>query len=108
MHAEFNGLKQKNLDENKRVYYIYCFTHQPQLVLVTASKNQGFIVNIVGASCKRKDALLQKYHDHLVKRLENGEIVTRNSKKETSLASPGDTRWVLTLKPYPNFCRCGM
>ncbi|KAI5655138.1 hypothetical protein M9H77_32325 [Catharanthus roseus] len=47
------------------------------------------IVNIVGVSCKIKDALLQKHYDDLVKRLESGEVATGKDKnQETSLALP--------------------
>jgi hypothetical protein len=35
----------------------------------------------MSASCKKKDALLQKHYDHMGQR------------QETSLARPGDTRW---------------
>jgi hypothetical protein len=48
----------------------------------------------VSGSCKKKDALLQKHHDHMVSLLENGEILPgRGQHQETSLARPGDTRW---------------
>ncbi|KAI5669067.1 hypothetical protein M9H77_18920 [Catharanthus roseus] len=89
MRGELNGLKQKILDENKYAYYIHCFAHQLQLVLVATSKKNAHIVNIVGASCKRKDALLQKQYNDLVKSLESGEIATGKGKnQETSLARP--------------------
>ncbi|KAI5649156.1 hypothetical protein M9H77_35161 [Catharanthus roseus] len=104
MRGELNGLKQKILDENKYAYYIHCFAHQLQLVLVATSKKNAHvcsffqylakIVNTVGASCKRKDALLQKQYNDLVKSLESGETATGKGKnQETSLARPGDTRW---------------
>ncbi|KAI5684159.1 hypothetical protein M9H77_05387 [Catharanthus roseus] len=97
MHGELNGLKQKILDENKYAYYVHCFAHQLQLVLVTTSKKNAFvnsffecvakIVNVVGASCKRKDAFLQKHYDDLLKLLGSGEVVTGKGKnQETSLA----------------------
>ena len=48
----------------------------------------------MSASCKKKDALLQKHHDHLVSQLENGEISSgRGQHQETTLARPGATRW---------------
>jgi hypothetical protein len=48
----------------------------------------------VSAACKKKDALLQKHHDHMVSLLENGDILLgRGQHKETSLARLGDTRW---------------
>ncbi|KAI5677467.1 hypothetical protein M9H77_08417 [Catharanthus roseus] len=97
-----NGLsisKLRGQDENKYAYYIHCFAHQLQLVLVATSKKNAHvcsffeylakIVNTVGASCKRKDALLQKQYDDLVKSLESGEIPTGKGKnQETSLARP--------------------
>uniref|UniRef100_A0ACD5Y9N1 Uncharacterized protein n=1 Tax=Avena sativa TaxID=4498 RepID=A0ACD5Y9N1_AVESA len=50
---------------------------------------------MVSASCKKKDALLQKHHDHLVSMLKNGEILPgRGQHQETSLSKLGDTRWV--------------
>ncbi|KAJ4789045.1 General transcription factor 2-related zinc finger protein [Rhynchospora pubera] len=51
------------------------------------------IVNTVGASCMRKDALLARQHDLLLEKVENGEILTgRGLNQESSLARPGDTR----------------
>jgi hypothetical protein len=48
----------------------------------------------VSASFKKKDALLQKHHDHMVAQLESGDILPgRGQHQETSLARPGDTRW---------------
>ncbi|XP_021984996.2 uncharacterized protein LOC110880864 [Helianthus annuus] len=84
--GELNGLKQKILHENKYAFYIHCFAHQLQLVVVTTSSEYasvsnffdylGRIVNIIGASCKRKDAIRQKQYDDFVKRIEMGEICT--------------------------------
>ncbi|XP_076925796.1 uncharacterized protein LOC143588756 [Bidens hawaiensis] len=80
MRGELNGLKQKNLAENKCAFYIHCFAHQLQLVVVATSSEYASvssffdyltrIVNIVGASCKRKDLIRQKQHDDFVKRIE--------------------------------------
>ncbi|XP_050207612.1 uncharacterized protein LOC126657035 [Mercurialis annua] len=77
---------------------------QLQLVVIAVAKTLpivetsfsylSIIVNTVGASCKRKDALRQSQHDHIVTQLENGEISSgRGMHQETSLARPGDTRW---------------
>ncbi|KAI5682111.1 hypothetical protein M9H77_03339 [Catharanthus roseus] len=77
MRGEFNGLKQKNLDESKHAYYVHCFAHQLQLVLVTTTKKNGHV----------KDVVLQKHYDDLVKCLESGEVATGKGKnQETSLA----------------------
>ncbi|KAJ1298816.1 hypothetical protein BS78_01G482600 [Paspalum vaginatum] len=57
------------------------------------------IVNTVGASCMRKDALLAKHHDVLLEKVENDEIITgRGLNHESNLARPGDTRWGSHLK----------
>ncbi|XP_076885389.1 uncharacterized protein LOC143534904 [Bidens hawaiensis] len=45
------------------------------------------IVNLVGASCKRKDLIRQKQHDDFVKRIETSEVCTGKGKnQEMSLA----------------------
>ncbi|KAH7655857.1 Ribonuclease H-like protein [Dioscorea alata] len=104
MRGEFNGLKTLILKENPFAFYIHCFTHQLQLVVVSVAKiilvvsyffcYINMIVNIVGASCKRKDALLQTHHQKIVERLETGEICSGKGKhQETNLAKAGDTRW---------------
>ncbi|KAI5657293.1 hypothetical protein M9H77_26086 [Catharanthus roseus] len=73
-------------------------------VLVTTTKKNGhvctffeylaMIVNVVGASCKRKDDVLQKHNDDLVKRIESGEVTKGKGKnQETNLARSGNTRW---------------
>jgi hypothetical protein len=57
------------------------------------------IINNVGASCMRKDALQAEHHDVLLEKIENGEIMTgRGLNQESSLARPGDTRWGSHLK----------
>ncbi|XP_076902894.1 uncharacterized protein LOC143557785 [Bidens hawaiensis] len=38
MRGEFNGLKAKFLEENKSSYYVHCFPHQLQLVVVAVVK----------------------------------------------------------------------
>ncbi|XP_076921624.1 uncharacterized protein LOC143583110 [Bidens hawaiensis] len=90
MRGELNGLKQKILAENKCAFYIHCFAHQLQLVVVATSSEYASvssffdyltkIVNIVGASCKRKDLIRQKQHDNFVKRIETGEVCTGKGK----------------------------
>jgi hypothetical protein len=96
-------------DENPYAFYVHCFTHQLQLVVVTVATSTAaiadffnyvpLIVNIVGASCMRKDALLAKHHDMLLEKLESGEIITgKGLNRECSLTRPGDTRWGSHLK----------
>ena len=86
MRGEFNGVQKLIRDENPYAFYVHCFAHQLQLVVVTVSTSSAdiadffnyvpLIVNTVGASCIRKDALLAKHHDVLLEKLENGEITT--------------------------------
>ena len=104
MRGEFNGLKTLILKENPSAKYIHCFAHQLQLVVVNVARNHravsdffsvvSLIVNACGGSCKRMDQLRQIEHDHMVERLESGEISSgRGLNQETSLCRPGDTRW---------------
>ncbi|XP_072149528.1 uncharacterized protein [Setaria viridis] len=104
MRGQFHGLQRLVLNENPYAFYIHCFAHQLQLVVVSVAKCCGStfdffnyvtsIVNVVSASCKRKDQLLQSHHDKLVEQLDSSAIFSgRGKNQETSLARPGDTRW---------------
>jgi hypothetical protein len=80
MRGEFNGLQKLIQDENPYAFYIHCFAHQLQLVVVTVSKCcsslEDFldyvtsIVSSTSASCKRKDLLLHKHCLNLLSKLE--------------------------------------
>ncbi|XP_076959135.1 uncharacterized protein LOC143635134 [Bidens hawaiensis] len=69
MRGKFNGLKALILRDNPSAHYIHCFAHQLQLVIVAVAKKHtgvkefyeslGMVVNTVGASCKRKDMMLE-------------------------------------------------
>ena len=109
MRGEFNGVQKLIRDENPYAFYVHCFAHQLQLVVVIVATSTPaivdffnyvpLIVNTVGASCMRKDALLAKHHDVLLEKLESGEIITgKGLNQECSLARPGDTRWGSHLK----------
>ena len=109
MRGEFNSVQKLIRDENPYAFYVHCFAHQLQLVVVTVATSSPviadffnyvpLIVNTVGASCMRKDVLLAKHHDVLLQKVENGEISTgRGLNQESSLARPGDTRWGSHLK----------
>ncbi|WVZ79851.1 hypothetical protein U9M48_027380 [Paspalum notatum var. saurae] len=109
MKGEFNGVQKLIRDENPYAFYVHCFAHQLQLVVVAVSTSTPaiadffnyvpLIVNTMGASCMRKDALLAKHHDVLLEKVENGEIITgRGLNQESNLARPGDTRWGSHLK----------
>lgn len=104
MRGEFHGLQRRVLDENPYAFYIHCFAHQLQLVVVSVAKccpsvldffsYTSLIVNSVNGSCKRHDQLAQAHHENLVEKLETGQIFTgRGRNQQTNLARPGDTRW---------------
>ncbi|XP_076933981.1 uncharacterized protein LOC143600079 [Bidens hawaiensis] len=44
MRGELNGLKQKFLAENKCAFYIHCFAHQLQLVIVATSSEYASVL----------------------------------------------------------------
>ena len=104
MQGAIHGLKTLILKENSSAYYIHCFAHQLQLALVAVAKNHvqiavlfnivASLLNVVGASCKRKDILRERQLEKIVEACKNGEISSgRGLHQETSLQRPGDTRW---------------
>jgi hypothetical protein len=62
MRGEFNGLRALIMKENNSAYYVHCFAHQLQLVIVAVSKKNddvsdffdmiSLLLNVAGASCK--------------------------------------------------------
>ncbi|XP_030479467.1 uncharacterized protein LOC115696720 [Cannabis sativa] len=84
MRGQWNNLQALILSECPYTYYVHCFAHRLQLVLVTASReailvHQFFtklnsIVNIVGASCKRNDQLKAAQAANIVHLLEIDEL----------------------------------
>ncbi|XP_070665674.1 uncharacterized protein [Malus domestica] len=104
MKGEFNGLKTKILNDQPCAFYVHCFAHQLQLALVAVAKNNvdvntffllaNNVVNNIGASCKRRDALREMQQKELMKALENDSLMTgRGLNQETSLKRAGATRW---------------
>jgi len=104
MRGEFNGVQKLIRDENPYAFYIHCFAHQLQLVVVSVSKccssiedffdYVNMIVSSTSASCKRKDLLIDNHHTIVLNKLESGDISSgRGQHQETSLPRPGDTRW---------------
>ncbi|GJU53370.1 zinc finger MYM-type protein 1-like protein [Tanacetum coccineum] len=86
MRGEFNGLKAKILEENDSAYYVHCFAHQLQLVVVAVAKNHlgvvdffdklSLVTNVVCDSCKRKDILVECEKVRVEKAIGNGEVET--------------------------------
>ena len=104
MRGEFNGLKSLIMKENQAAHYIHCFAHQLQLTFVAVAKNQvdialfftmvSNIVNVVGASCKRRDTIRETQAIKVAQAIDSGEIQSgRGLNQETNLKRAGDTRW---------------
>ncbi|CAL8994453.1 unnamed protein product [Prunus brigantina] len=104
MRGELNGLKTQILREYPQAYYVHCFAHQLQLALVAVAKGNenistffttaSSVVNIIGASCKRRDALREQQQKDIMKALEIDDLETRRGlNQETTLKRPCDTHW---------------
>ena len=104
MRGEFNGLKALILQENDTAFYVHCFAHQLQPVVVAVVKKYdgvsdffeqiSLVVNVVCASCKRKDLVREKAREKVQKGLCSGELETgRGLNQETTLVQVGETRW---------------
>ena len=104
MRGEFNGLQKLIRDENPYAFYVHCFAHQLQLIVVALSRcckglenffdDAKEIANLCSSSCRRMDILLDKHKEILLAKIMNGEMPTgRGKNQETTLSRPGDTRW---------------
>jgi hypothetical protein len=104
MRGEFNGLRALIMRENRSAYYVHCFAHQLQLVIVAVAKKNddiddffdmiSLLLNVAGASCKRKDMIRQSQQERVKKAIGSGQICTGiGLNQEQSLQRPGDTRW---------------
>ncbi|XP_015167830.1 zinc finger MYM-type protein 1-like [Solanum tuberosum] len=104
MQGHLNGLKTLILNETPSTYCIHCFAHQLQLTLVALAKKDSNVddffclvtnvLNIVGASFKRRDLLRKHQAEQLEELLISGEVHTgRGLNQERGLQRPGDTRW---------------
>ena len=104
MKGEFNGLRSLIFRENNSAYYVHCFAHQLQLVVVAVAKKifdiadffdmVSTLLNVVGASCKRKDVVRERYREEINARIASGDINTgKGLNQEISFQRPGTTRW---------------
>ena len=102
MRGEFNGLRALILRENSSTYYIHCFAHQLQLVLVAVAKKNddandffdmtSLLISVVGASCKRKDMIREKQQERIRKVVGSGQMSSGTGlNQEQSLQRAGDT-----------------
>lgn len=104
MQGEFNGLKALIMKENPYAYFIHCFAHQLQLALVGVARHHlkigdffnmvSSVVNVVGASCKRRNILMEKQAEVIREAINNDEVQCgKGLNQETTLKRAGDTRW---------------
>ncbi|XP_062197623.1 uncharacterized protein LOC133900402 isoform X2 [Phragmites australis] len=104
MRGEFNGLQSLIMRESPTTYYVHCFAHQLQLVLVAVvRKHKGIsdfftrisdLLTVVGGSSKRRDLIRDINHEHVSKALGCGQLETGiGLNQEQCLQRPGDTRW---------------
>jgi hypothetical protein len=104
MKGEIKGLKTLIMQESQSAYYIHCFAHQLQLVLIAIAKENeacvwffdhvSYLFNIIGVSCKRHDMLRDVRAQKVYEALEMGEIESGSGlNQEMGLSRPGDTRW---------------
>ncbi|KAG9458926.1 hypothetical protein H6P81_003434 [Aristolochia fimbriata] len=116
MRGEWNGLQALFLQECPYAYYVHCLAHRLQLALVAASRevipihqffsNLTFIINVVGASCKRRDEL-QAYHAAEIAQLVAAQELEsgRGLNQMTTLKRAGDTRWGSHLNSISSLIR---
>ena len=104
MKGEIKGLKTLIMQQSPSAYYIHCFAHQLQLVLVAVVKDNepcawffdhvSYLLNIVGVSCKRHDMLRDVRAQKVLEALDMGELESGSGlNQEMGLSRPGDTRW---------------
>ena len=104
IRGESNGLQALISHDCPYAYYIHCFAHRLQLALVVASKavipvgkffdRLAFIINIVGASCKRNEQLKLAQDAEFVYLIDIDELETgRGLNQKCTLQRAGDTRW---------------
>ncbi|XP_019248582.1 PREDICTED: zinc finger MYM-type protein 1-like [Nicotiana attenuata] len=112
MHGKMS--KALILQETPWAYSIHCFAHQLQLTLVAVAKKHKEVetffaivtnvLNIIGASFKRRDQLRDHQAELLEQLLESGEVQSgKGLNQERALQRPGDTRWGSHCKTLDNF-----
>jgi hypothetical protein len=72
--------------ESRSAYYVHCFAHQLQLVIVAVvRKHKGIsnfltmihsLLNVVGGSAKRRDMIRDINHEQVTKALGCGQLET--------------------------------
>ena len=109
MRGESNGLQALISHDCLYAYYIHYFAHRLQLALVAASKavipvgkffdRLAFIINIVGASCKRNEQLKLAQDTEFKFFIDIDELETgKGLNQKCSLQRAGDTCWSSHLR----------
>ncbi|XP_062202816.1 uncharacterized protein LOC133905119 [Phragmites australis] len=104
MRGEFNGLQSLIMRESNTAYYVHCFAHQLQLVVMAVVRKHTSIgnffsmistlLNVVGGSSKRRDMVRDFNLEEMRKTLGCGLLKTGTGlNQEQYLQRPGDTRW---------------
>ncbi|XP_033510281.2 uncharacterized protein [Nicotiana tomentosiformis] len=100
MQGNVNGPKALILEQTPSAYCIHCFAHQLQLTLVAVAKKYkevetffaiiANVLNVVGASFKRRYQLRDHQAELLEKLLESGELQSgKGLNQERGLQRPG-------------------
>ncbi|ESQ50277.1 hypothetical protein EUTSA_v10002330mg [Eutrema salsugineum] len=103
---KFGLVKERFIGISHVPYYVHCFAHQLQLVVVAVAKKHNqvgeffdmihLLLNVIGASCKRKVVLTESNRKRMDEGIKNGEIKSGTGlNQDRSLKKPGNTRWVL-------------
>ncbi|ESR41108.1 TTF-type domain-containing protein [Citrus sinensis] len=104
MAEEWNGLQYLFLSNCPYAYYVHCFAHRLQLVLVAVSKEVhevwlffsklSSIANFVNASFKRYAELKAAKDKEIIELIASEELETGTSANQVrTLQRAGDTRW---------------
>jgi hypothetical protein len=102
MKGEIKGLKTLIMKESPSAYYVHCFAHQLQLVLVAVAKDNddcvwffdrvSLLLNIIGSSCKRHRMIRDHQYDNVMKALQCGILESGSGlNQEMGLPRPGET-----------------
>ncbi|XP_071734993.1 uncharacterized protein [Rutidosis leptorrhynchoides] len=103
MRDEFIDLKALIMKENRSAYYVHCFAHSLELVVVKVAKKHfsvgvffdmiSVLMNVVCASCKHKDMVLESLKEKVLEEIGNGEVDNGSElNQELSVIRFGDTR----------------
>jgi hypothetical protein len=91
--------------ENSSAYYVHCFAHKLNLVVVSLAKKImdlgelfdmiSLLVIVVGYTCKRRDKLREYHQEEVRKAIGRGDQASYRSglNQEIFLQRLGDTRW---------------